>query len=283
MILNKFKTISIIRRRIKDQSSYEDFRQEWLPEVEGQYNIPTYVINALKVQDEKEVISIGLIAADLEVVIEEAKRTMALDSKRKNKIIEVADSHGNAELYTIKNIDSLTCQSLNCLIEHLTEKHVPELVDAFQKIDLFKSTSLFEGYLKEVVAGERLVWVAFSQDRLVGYITLKWQSLYSSFKEQNIPEIMDLNVLPDARNTGIGSMLLDKAEKEAEKRSSVVGIGVGLYGGEDGGYGSAQRLYVKRGYVPDGKGVTYNYESTIPGDSYPLDDDLVLWFTKKLK
>lgn len=283
MISNKFKTISIIRRRIKDQYSYDDFRQEWLPEVEGQYNIPTYVINALKVQDEKEVISIGLIAADLEAIIEEAKRTMNLDSKRKNKIIEVADSHGNAELYTIKNIDSLTCQSSNCRIEHLTERHVPELVDAFQKIDPFKSTSLFEGYLKEMTAGERLVWVAFSQDRLIGYITLKWQSLYSSFQEQKIPEIMDLNVLPDARNTGTGSMLLDVAEKEAAKRSSIVGIGVGLYGGEDGGYGSAQRLYVKRGYVPDGKGVTYNYESITPGDNYPLDDDLVLWFTKELR
>jgi GNAT superfamily N-acetyltransferase len=283
MISNKFKTISIIRRRIKDQYSYEDFRQEWLPEVEGQYSIPTYVINALKVQDEKEVISIGLITADLEAVIEEAKRTMNLDSKRKNKIIEVADSHGNAELYTIKNIDSLTCQSSNCRIECLTERHVPEMVDAFKKIDSFKSTSLFEGYLKEVAADERLVWVAFSQDRLAGYITLKWQSLYPSFKEQNIPEIMDLNVLSHARNMGIGSMLLDMAEKEAAKRSNIIGIGVGLYGGEDSGYGSAQRLYVKRGYIPDGKGITYNYESAIPGDDYPLDDDLVLWFTKKLK
>jgi len=35
-------------------------------------------------------------------------------------------------------------------------------------------------------------------------------------------------------------------------------------------------------YIPDGKGVTYNYEPTIPGNSYALDDDLVLWFTKAL-
>ena len=63
----------------------------------------------------------------------------------------------------------------------------------------------------------------------------------------------------------------------------VVGIGVGLYAGEDGGYGAAQRLYIKRGYIPDGQGVTYNYEPTMPGNSYPLDDDLVLWFLKRLK
>lgn len=81
---------------------------------------------------------------------------------------------------------------------------------------------------------------------------------------------------------GIGSLLLDTAEKEAATKSQIIGIGVGLYAGPDGGYGAAQRLYIKRGYIPDGKGLTYNYEPTIPGNSYLLDDELVLWFTKKL-
>ncbi len=125
--------------------------------------------------------------------------------------------------------------------------------------------------------------MAHVKDEFAGYITLKWQSGYPSFKEQNIPEIMDLNVLPDFRKVGIGSLLLDIEEKEAATRSKIIGIGVGLYAGEDGGYGSAQRLYVKHGYIPDGKGVTYNYEPTIPGNSCALDDDLVLWLTKNLK
>lgn len=43
--------------------------------------------------------------------------------------------------------------------------------------------------------------------------------------------------------------MLDGAEKAGFKRSNKIGIGVGLY--RD--YGSAQRLYVKRGYTPDGK------------------------------
>jgi hypothetical protein len=82
---------------------------------------------------------------------------------------------------------------------------------------------------------------------------------------------------------GVGSLILDTAEKEAATKSQIIGIGVGLYAGEDGGYGAAQRLYVKRGYVPDGKGITYHDEPTIPGHSYPLDDDLILWLTKKLR
>lgn len=70
---------------------------------------------------------------------------------------------------------------------------------------------------------------------------------------------------------GVGSLLLDTAEKIATTKSAAIGIGVGLYAGEDGGYGVAQRLYVKRCYIPDGKGVTCNYQPTIPIDSYPFD------------
>lgn len=157
------------------------------------------------------------------------------------------------------------------------------LVDAFQKAKWSKPVSLFETYLREQETGSRLIWVAYVNDQVSGYVTLKWQSDYVSFSNSRTPEIMDLNVLPHARRMGLGSMLLDTAEKEAVTRSDIVGIGVGLYAGKDGGYGSAQRLYVKRGYIPDGKGVTYSYHSTIPGESYPLDDDLILWFTKKLK
>ena len=111
---------------------------------------------------------------------------------------------------------------------------------------------------------------------LAGYVTLKWESHYLPFKKQVIPEIVDLNVLPAFRNQGIGSKLLDEAERSAFERSSIVGIGVGLYPD----YGSAQRLYVKRGYIPDGRGVTYKYQPIPPGETVCLDDDLIFWFTK---
>ena len=167
--------------------------------------------------------------------------------------------------------------------ESLSSDHIASMTEAFNQIGWNKPASLFEGYLKEVEQGTRLVWMAHLHDQFAGYVTLNWQSQYESFAAARIPEIMDLNVLPPFRKVGVGSLLLDTAEKEAVTRSDTIGIGVGLYAGADGGYGSAQRLYVKRGYIPDGKGLTYNYEPTIPGNSYPLDDDLVLWFTKKLR
>lgn len=169
------------------------------------------------------------------------------------------------------------------VINALELSDIPLLVEAFQKASWQKPASLFEAYYQEQQQSERMVWLAYLRDQIAGYVTLKWISHYEPFAIQKIPEIMDLNVLPSFRKQGIGNTLLKAAEEKAASKHDVVGIGVGLYGGSDGGYGQAQRLYVKRGYSPDGLGVTYGYTPTVPGQVYRLDDDLILWFTKKLK
>jgi hypothetical protein len=48
-------------------------------------------------------------------------------------------------------------------------------------------------------------------------------------------------------------------------------------------YNAAQRLYLKRGYIPDGRGVTYRDRFVEEGEQVALDDDLVLHLTKELK
>ncbi|MBA2649608.1 MAG: GNAT family N-acetyltransferase [Legionella sp.] len=188
-------------------------------------------------------------------------------------------------VYMAKNIEQMISirDVKNIAIKTLSKSDIPAIVAAFHEVDWLKPTSLIETYFKEQKKSERVVWLAYSDFQLAGYITLKWASQYKPFANQNIPEIMDLNVLPAFRNCGIGGRLLQIAEEKAASQSDIVGIGVGLYGGADGGYGSAQRLYVRSGYLPDGLGATWNYKSAIPGDSYPVDDDLILWFTKKLR
>ncbi len=51
---------------------------------------------------------------------------------------------------------------------------------------------------------------------------------------------------------------------------------------EEKGYGSAQRMYVKRGYIPDGSGVWYQDKICAPHGDCKNDDDLVLYLSKKL-
>jgi hypothetical protein len=73
--------------------------------------------------------------------------------------------------------------------------------------------------------------------------------------------------------------LMDEAEALISTRSSTAGIGVGMYPA----YGNAQRLYVLRGYIPDGAGLTYRHKVLKPMEHTINDDDLVLYFTKLLK
>ncbi|WP_367606105.1 GNAT family N-acetyltransferase [Legionella sp. W05-934-2] len=164
-------------------------------------------------------------------------------------------------------------------IRLLTIKDIAPLVDTFARHNWPKPKSTFESYFHEQTENERIIWLAFYENQLAGYATLKWESLYQPFREKKIPEIMDLNVLPPYRNKGIGSQLLEMAEQLAATRSEIVGLGVGLY--RD--YGNAQKLYINKGYSPDGRGLTYQYQAVNPGSNVPVDDDLVLWFTKKLK
>lgn len=160
----------------------------------------------------------------------------------------------------------------------LAREDIPFITSAFAEFGWNKAESLYQKYFEEQENDQRCVWVAFKKGVFAGYVTLKWHSEYAPFHEKNIPEISDLNVLPKFRKQGIGSVLLDRAEIEARKKSSTVGIGVGL----SADYGEAQRLYVRRGYLPDRRGITYNYQSVSFNGNVRLDDDLVLWFTKRL-
>ena len=61
--------------------------------------------------------------------------------------------------------------------------------------------------------------------------------------------------------------------------SSVAGIGVGM----TSDYGPAQRLYILRGYIPDGRGLHWRDHYVGYREEVVIDDDLALYLTKELK
>ncbi len=150
---------------------------------------------------------------------------------------------------------------------------------AFSCIGWIKPASLFRRYLTEQATGTRSCWVANLNNAFAGYVTINRQPTYPGFGQQRIPEIQDLNVLPSFRKKGVGTALLDHAEAQIASRSNVVGIGVGLHPG----YNDAQRLYGKRGYIPDGLGITYKDRYLGEGDQVTLDDDLLLHLIKRIR
>ena len=163
-------------------------------------------------------------------------------------------------------------------IRLLEEGDPPSITVAFQRMGWNKPEGQYRRYLCEQVAGTRTCFVATLDGQFVGYVTVNWRPTYAGFADLNIPEIQDLNVLAIFRRKGVASRLLDRAEAEAGRHSAVVGIGVGLHPG----YNAAQQLYVRRGYIPDGRGITYRDHFVDEGAQVRLDDDLVMHFTKQL-
>jgi GNAT superfamily N-acetyltransferase len=107
--------------------------------------------------------------------------------------------------------------------------------------------------LAEHEAGERVVLLAAEGADILAYGSILWSPAYQFFREFGIPELQDLVVAQHRRREGIGSRLIAALEQRARKRGCLqIGLGVGLYAD----YGDAQRLYVKLGYVPDGRGIT---------------------------
>ena len=141
-----------------------------------------------------------------------------------------------------------------------------------------KTAGQYRRYVSEQESGRRNVLLAFHDGKFAGYLTVDWQSLYPPFRRDQTPEVTDFNVLPQFRRRGIGSRLMDEAERRIYERSTVAGIRVGLYSD----YGAAQRLYVLRGYVPDGRGLLRDNQQVPPGDRVIADDSLSIALTKTL-
>lgn len=166
------------------------------------------------------------------------------------------------------------------LIRPLQTEDIQPIADAFAAIGwLGKTVAQYERYLAEQKTGKRITLVAFQNGAFRGYVNVEWESGYTPFHEAGIPEITDFNVLPAYQKQGIGTQLMDEAERLVGERASTVGIGVGM----SAAYGAAQRLYVQRGYIPDGHGLTYDGRFLDEGETIRLDDALILYFTRRLR
>ena len=164
-------------------------------------------------------------------------------------------------------------------IRLLEERDVQPIVSAFREIGWSnKRPAQYQRYLSEQDQGRRTVLVALVGGEFAGYLTIDWIPVYPPFRQGGIPEITDFNVLPPLRRRGIGTRLMDEAERRIAERSPVAGIGSGL----TPDYGAAQRMYVMRGYVPDGMGMRSNDRYVKHGDRVTVDDGLVLYLTKRL-
>ncbi len=140
------------------------------------------------------------------------------------------------------------------------------------------SLETYTGYYKDQLENKRKVFVAVYEGNIAGICTLVLNPEEGPLGNKNIPEIVDFGVFFDKHKRGIGTKLLDVVEEEAFKISDLVYLAVGVHSG----YGNAHRLYIKRGFVPDGTGVWYQGKQLDQYAPCVNDDDLLLFFSKEL-
>ena len=164
-----------------------------------------------------------------------------------------------------------------CSIRKMQESDIQDLSRGFISQGWPSREEILTRYFKEQESGEREVLVAEVEGALAGYITILSCAKQGPFAEI-YPELSDFNVFEPFQNQGIGNLLMEEAEKRVRLISDKVTLGVGLHSG----YGPAQRLYIKRGYIPDGTGVWY--QNHRPAMDATCEDigDLVLYLSKDL-
>ncbi|MDX6419182.1 MAG: hypothetical protein QOG28_3802 [Trebonia sp.] len=100
-------------------------------------------------------------------------------------------------------------------------------------------------YLAEHLEPDGTSLIATSGPDAVGYVAIIWESNYAGFRSRGI---------------------------------TTLGITVGLFDE----YGPAQRMYGRRGYIPDGSGACQGQRPLSEGTQVRLDHDVILWLTKDL-
>ena len=124
--------------------------------------------------------------------------------------------------------------------------------------------------------GDSTTILGYEAGRLVGIVTIRWKSSYPSFRDLEIPLIQYIEIRFEDRGRGLGGQMLHGAEQEIALRSPLAGLVVGI--SEE--YGPAQRLYAKRGFVPDGRGVCRKFTPLKIGEHVTVDHDLLHWLVK---
>ena len=132
--------------------------------------------------------------------------------------------------------------------------------------------------LGHFVEADTSFMLAYDGGEPVGVVTVRWNCQYPPFLAEGIPFIQNIEIRHDLRGRGVGSRVMEAVEQFVGRRTHRLGICVALFDA----YGPAQRLYAKRGYVPDGRGACQRFTPLRRGDRITLDDDHLIWLVKEL-
>jgi len=98
--------LSVIVRRLREGATFDDFRQAWYPE--RGFGVPSRVLNAVRVDDPREVVSIGFLDIEPEALDDLAADIASAEARRHYRIETVIESTEVRAIYQIVDDEDLT-------------------------------------------------------------------------------------------------------------------------------------------------------------------------------
>ena len=178
------------------------------------------------------------------------------------------------------NISMVYYEDENLIIRNMESSDAQVFTDEFTAQGWHPEIAGYMARLEDQSEERCIALTAVFEGHPAGYVYVYLHADDGPFKEKDWPIIVDFNVLQRYQRRGIGNRLMDVAEQIASQYADTVCLGVGLCDS----YGAAQRMYVKRGYIPDGSGVWYQGRQCVQYETVcTVDDDLILFFSKTLR
>lgn len=167
--------------------------------------------------------------------------------------------------------------SSNISVRTMTYSDIPVICQSYDNPDENDIT-----YIKRQLANQEkqecIALLALYNENAAGYVLLYYKCRWGGLANCGIPSVVDLIVFKKYRQKKIATVLMDVAEDIAKKHGNKVYLDVCL----NAEYGPAQRLYAKRGYIPDGKGVYYEGKVCKTDADCKNNDELSLCLVKNL-
>lgn len=98
--------VSVIVRRLREGATYDDFRKAWYPE--RGFGVPARIINAVRIDDPREVVSIGFLDVRPESLDGLAADIAAAEAKRHYRIEEVIEATEVRAIYQLVDDEDFT-------------------------------------------------------------------------------------------------------------------------------------------------------------------------------
>lgn len=166
----------------------------------------------------------------------------------------------------------------NIEIRPIQEYEIPALCEA-EGDKSEENFQYYQRYLTWQNEGECTFLIALLNGEIAGYVFVLYQDRWGSMADARQPGLADLNVFPWHRRCGVGNALLEKAEEIAAQHGDTLHLDVHMTAHA----GQAHRLYFRRGYMPDGRGVYYKYKQYDAALGTVDPEDLTLLLIKELK